>query len=69
MVWLAMYDDDMLLNNFKQKIGYCKNNLIPSEFASYVLDQMQAFLIGKKCIQIRRSDSFVLTRMYLVTID
>ena len=50
MVWLAMYDDDMLLNNFKQKIGYCKDNLIPSEFASYLLDQMKVFLTGKKCV-------------------
>lgn len=50
MVWLAMYDDDLLLNNFKQKIGYCKDNLIPSEFASYLLDQMEVFLTGKKCV-------------------
>lgn len=29
MVWLAVYDDDILSNALKMKIAYCKTNLLP----------------------------------------
>jgi hypothetical protein len=29
MVWLAMYDEDILCEVFKMKIAYCKENIVP----------------------------------------
>jgi len=35
MIWLAVYDDDILATNLKQKIAYCKDNLLPSQYINY----------------------------------
>ena len=29
MIWLAVYDEDILSSNIKQKIAYCTDNRLP----------------------------------------
>ena len=41
----------------------------PSEFSCYVVENMEVFLTGKKCALVRKSDSFVLSRIYIVSLD
>lgn len=35
MVWLAIYDDDILRESFGAKITYCTVNILPSAYQSY----------------------------------
>ena len=70
MIWLAVYDEDILTSNLKQKIAYCKDNLLPQQFLNYSIQDMEVFLSAKRAVFVRRSEgSVALCRMYLVSKD
>jgi len=70
MVWLSMYDDDILCEVFKMKIAYCKVNILPYSFCSYTITDMEVCLGSKRGVYLRKSEgSIVLTRAYLISID
>ena len=70
MIWLALYDEDILSGNLKQKIAYCKDNMLPSQYLNYQMKEMEVFLSSKKTVFVRKSEgSTTLCRMYLMTKD
>jgi hypothetical protein len=56
MVWLAMYDEDILCEVFKMKIAYCKENIVPYQFCSYKIADMEVCLGSKRAVYIRKSE-------------
>ena len=65
-----MYDEDILASNFKQKIAYCKDNMLPAQFLNYQMKEMEVYLSSKKTVFVRKSEgSTALCRMYLMTKD
>lgn len=70
MIWLSMYDDDILGEVFKSKIAYCMTTILPYQFCSYVINDLEVCLGSKHCVYVRKSEgSIVLTRAYLVSLD
>jgi CMP-N-acetylneuraminic acid synthetase len=70
MIWLAVYDEDILGSNLKQKIAYCKDNLLPQQFMNYSMQEMEVYLSSKRTVFVRRSEgSVALCRMYLMSKD
>lgn len=70
MIWLALYDEDILGNNFKQKIAYCKDNLLPQQYLNYQIKEMEVYLSAKRSVFVRKSENSVaLCRIYLVSKD
>ena len=70
MIWLAVYDEDILGSNLKQKIAYCTDNLLPQQFMNYSMQEMEVYLSSKRTVFVRRSEgSVALCRMYLMSKD
>ena len=68
MIWLALYDEDILSSNIKQKIAYCTDNRLPQQFMNYSMQEMEVYLSAKRTIFVRRSEgSVALCRMYLMS--
>ena len=36
-VWFAVYDDDLLLGNFTEKLGFCEDSTLPWESVPWKL--------------------------------
>ena len=70
MVWLALYDEDILSTNLKQKIAYCKDNILPSQYLNYQMKDMEVYLSSKKTVFVRKNEgSTALCRIYLMNKD
>lgn len=65
-----MYDDDILCEAFKLKIAFCKLNLLPQSFSSYMIRDMEVCLGSKRGVYLRKAEGcYALTRAYLVTLE
>ena len=55
MVWLAVYDDDILEEIIKNKISMCKVTILPQAFYTRKIDDMEVCLGSKRGVFIRKS--------------
>jgi hypothetical protein len=70
MVWLCVYDDDICLETFLQKITLCKDKISPYHQQPHLVRGMEVCLASKRSCFVRKNEeSVVLGRVFLVKLD